>query len=74
MRLTQNWFDREIPLGVPDENARIKIVTVLTRSLKLEGVFDLVKISMSTPGFVVADLKALVDKAGNIAVLLLELI
>ncbi|PWA67883.1 cell division cycle 48C [Artemisia annua] len=60
-------FDREIALGVPDENARIKILTVLTRSLKLEGAFDLVKISRSTPGFVGADLKALVDKAGNIA-------
>ena len=35
--------------------------------MKLEGAFDLVKISRSTPGFVGADLKALVDEAGNIA-------
>ncbi|KAL9997095.1 putative AAA+ ATPase domain, ATPase, AAA-type, core, NVL2, nucleolin binding protein [Helianthus debilis subsp. tardiflorus] len=60
-------FDREISLGVPDENARIKILTVLTRSLKLEGAFDLVKISRTTPGFVGADLAALVNKAGNLA-------
>ncbi|KAF5756764.1 putative AAA+ ATPase domain, ATPase, AAA-type, core, NVL2, nucleolin binding protein [Helianthus annuus] len=60
-------FDREISLGVPDENARIKILTVLTRSLKLEGAFDLVKISRATPGFVGADLAALVNKAGNLA-------
>ncbi|KAK9065388.1 hypothetical protein SSX86_016771 [Deinandra increscens subsp. villosa] len=60
-------FDREITLGVPDENARIKILTVLTRNLKLEGAFDLVKISRSTPGFVGADLAALVNKAGNLA-------
>ena len=60
-------FDREIALGVPNESARIKILTVLTQSLKLEGAFDLVKISKSTPGFVGADLKALVNKAGNLA-------
>ncbi|XP_076907555.1 cell division control protein 48 homolog C-like [Bidens hawaiensis] len=60
-------FDREISLGVPDENARIKILSVLTRNLKLEGAFDLVKISRSTPGFVGADLAALVNKAGNLA-------
>ncbi|KAI7752645.1 hypothetical protein M8C21_017732 [Ambrosia artemisiifolia] len=60
-------FDREISLGVPDENARIKILTVLTRNLKLEGAFDLVKISRATPGFVGADLAALVNKAGNLA-------
>lgn len=60
-------FDREISLGVPDENARIQILSVLTQNLKLEGDFDLVKISRSTPGFVGADLAALVNKAGNLA-------
>ncbi|KAM2855105.1 hypothetical protein FF1_025466 [Malus domestica] len=60
-------FDREIVLGVPDENARVKILSVLTRNLKLEGSFDLLKIARSTPGFVGADLKALADRAGNIA-------
>nr|GEX23831.1 cell division control protein 48 homolog C [Tanacetum cinerariifolium] len=60
-------FDREIALGVPDENARIKILIVLTRNLKLEGAFDLMKIARSTPGFVGADLAALVNKAGNLA-------
>lgn len=60
-------FDREITLGVPDESARIKILSVLTRNLKLEGAFDFVKISRSTPGFVGADLAALVNKAGNLA-------
>ncbi|GJS98261.1 cell division cycle 48C [Tanacetum coccineum] len=60
-------FDHEIALGVPNENARIKILTVLTRNLKLEGAFDLVKTTRSTPCFVEADLKALVKKAGNLA-------
>ncbi|XP_071706182.1 cell division control protein 48 homolog C-like [Rutidosis leptorrhynchoides] len=60
-------FDREISLGVPDEKARIKILSVLTQSLKLEGAVDLLKISRLTPGFVGADLAALVNKAGNLA-------
>ncbi|KAH0983348.1 hypothetical protein GBA52_010525 [Prunus armeniaca] len=60
-------FDREIVLGVPDENARIQILSVLTRNLRLEGSFDLLKIARSTPGFVGADLAALADRAGNIA-------
>ncbi|CAB4273312.1 unnamed protein product [Prunus armeniaca] len=53
--------------GVPDENARIQILSVLTRNLRLEGSFDLLKIARSTPGFVGADLAALADRAGNIA-------
>lgn len=60
-------FDREISLGVPDENARKQILKMLTQNLRLEGQFDLFKIARATPGFVGADLKALVDKAGNLA-------
>lgn len=60
-------FDREIVLGVPDESARAEILSVLTHSLRLEGTFDLDKIARCTPGFVGADLAALVNKAGNLA-------
>ncbi|KAG5541269.1 hypothetical protein RHGRI_021195 [Rhododendron griersonianum] len=60
-------FDREIVLGVPDENARVEILSVLTRDLRVEGAFDLVKLARSTPGFVGADLTALANKAGNLA-------
>uniref|UniRef100_A0A0E0DVN0 AAA+ ATPase domain-containing protein n=1 Tax=Oryza meridionalis TaxID=40149 RepID=A0A0E0DVN0_9ORYZ len=60
-------FDREISLGVPDEYARKKILMMLTRNLRLEGQLDLLKIARATSSFVGADLKALVDKAGNLA-------
>lgn len=60
-------FDREIVLGVPDENARAEILTVLTSNLRLEGSFDLLKIARATAGFVGADLTALANKAGNLA-------
>ncbi|VAH84223.1 unnamed protein product [Triticum turgidum subsp. durum] len=62
-------FDREIYLGVPDENARKQILERLTQKLRLppEGQFDLLKIAKATAGFVGADLKALVDTAGSVA-------
>ncbi|KAI3879334.1 hypothetical protein MKX03_031803 [Papaver bracteatum] len=62
-------FDREICLGVPDENARAEILSVLTRNLKLsmDCDFDLSNIAKATRGFVGADLSALVTEAGNIA-------
>ncbi|CAL0302755.1 unnamed protein product [Lupinus luteus] len=60
-------FDREIAVGIPDESAREEILSVLTRNLKLDGSFDLQKIARSTPGFVGADLAALANKAGNLA-------
>lgn len=60
-------FDREIRLGVPDENARVEILLVLTKKCTLEGTVDLLQVARSTPGYVGADLEALVDKAGNLA-------
>ncbi|XP_038882465.1 cell division control protein 48 homolog C [Benincasa hispida] len=60
-------FDREIVLGIPDENSRAEILSVLTSNLRLEGSFDLLKIARATPGFVGADLTALANKAGNLA-------
>ncbi|XP_030507431.2 cell division control protein 48 homolog C [Cannabis sativa] len=60
-------FDREIALGVPDENARAEILSVLAKDLRVEGSLDLFKIARATPGFVGADLYALANKAGNLA-------
>ncbi|KAH0455980.1 hypothetical protein IEQ34_013887 [Dendrobium chrysotoxum] len=59
-------FDREIALGVPDENARAEILSVLTRNLRIEGTFYCFRIARFTPGFVGADLVALVSKARNL--------
>ncbi|PHT85104.1 hypothetical protein T459_13547 [Capsicum annuum] len=60
-------FDREIALGIPDENARAQILSVLTRNLRVEDAFDVMKIASSTPGFVGADLATLTNKEGNLA-------
>ncbi|PON60042.1 Spastin [Parasponia andersonii] len=61
--LRRRWrLDYEIELDVPNENARLEILSVLARTKRLEGgCVDLLKIAMSTPGFVAADLEALVD-------------
>ncbi|CAA2968944.1 cell division control 48 homolog C [Olea europaea subsp. europaea] len=60
-------FDQEIYIGVPNESARVDILSVLTRNLKVEGALDLLKIAKSTTGFVGADLVALTKNAGNLA-------
>ncbi|GLT55646.1 hypothetical protein SLA2020_287490 [Shorea laevis] len=60
-------FDKEIFVGLPDENSRVEILSVLTRNLQLEGSFDLLKIARATPGFVGTDLSALIDKARDFA-------
>ncbi|ORX59716.1 AAA-domain-containing protein [Hesseltinella vesiculosa] len=61
-------FDREISMGVPDEKAREKILTVLSNNLRLDGSFDFAALAKATPGYVGADLQALITTAGVIAV------
>ncbi|KAG0170571.1 hypothetical protein DFQ28_001880 [Apophysomyces sp. BC1034] len=61
-------FDREISMGVPDEKAREKILSVLSSKLRLEGSFDFAELAKATPGYVGADLQALITTAGVIAV------
>ncbi|KAH0456764.1 hypothetical protein IEQ34_014673 [Dendrobium chrysotoxum] len=59
-------FDREIALGVSDENVRAEILLVLTGNLRIEDKFDRFKIARFTLNFVGVDLAALVSKAGNL--------
>lgn len=43
-------FDRELSLQVPDEKARINILKIHTRPMKLEASFDYLAIARKTPG------------------------
>ncbi|EIE24941.1 AAA-domain-containing protein [Coccomyxa subellipsoidea C-169] len=61
-------FDREIALGIPSQEARAKILQVLARRLRLDGDFDFAQVAVKTPGFVGADLTALIKEAAAIAV------
>ncbi|KAJ3867322.1 P-loop containing nucleoside triphosphate hydrolase protein [Lentinula novae-zelandiae] len=61
-------FDHEISMGVPDDEAREKILRVLSSKLRLEGNFDFTALSKATPGYVGADLSSLTAAAGINAV------
>mmetsp|Transcript_16049 Transcript_16049/g.33577 ORF Transcript_16049/g.33577 Transcript_16049/m.33577 type:complete len:819 (+) Transcript_16049:338-2794(+) len=56
-------FDREIDLGVPDENGRLEILMIHSRNMKLDESVDLESIARETHGFVGADLAELCTEA-----------
>jgi ATP-dependent 26S proteasome regulatory subunit len=56
-------FDQEIPIGIPDDKQRKKILEILCKKIKLSTDIDIDKIVMNTPGYVGADLNALIDEA-----------
>ena len=61
-------FDREIVIGVPDENGRREILGIHTRGMPLAEGVDLPALARQTYGFVGADLAALVREAAMDAV------
>jgi transitional endoplasmic reticulum ATPase len=56
-------FDREIEIGVPNEEGRMKILEVHTRNMPLDDSVDLKKFAKITHGFVGADLASLAKEA-----------
>jgi transitional endoplasmic reticulum ATPase len=56
-------FDREIEIGIPDDEGRYEILNIHTRGMPLEEKIDLKAISKITHGFVGADLEALSKEA-----------
>ena len=56
-------FDREIDIGVPDENGRLEIFRIHTRNMKLDDDVDPEFIAKQTHGFVGADIAALCTEA-----------
>lgn len=61
-------FDRELALGIPNEQARRSILKVLSSKLRLDGDFDFATLAKKTPGYVGADLEALTKEAAALAV------
>ncbi|XP_043251788.1 nuclear valosin-containing protein-like [Colletes gigas] len=61
-------FDHEVCLGIPDRDARTNILTVHTEKVALAPNVSLSTISSLTPGFVGADLVALIREAAMAAV------
>lgn len=56
-------FDREIEIGIPDDEGRLEILNIHTRGMPLDKKVDLKKISKTTHGFVGADLEVLCKEA-----------
>jgi ribosome biogenesis ATPase len=61
-------FDKEILLGVPDEEARQHIIQTMTQGMRLSGDFDYKVLARKTPGFVGADVRSLTKEAAVIAI------
>ncbi|EGR28943.1 vesicular transport protein cdc48, putative [Ichthyophthirius multifiliis] len=61
-------FDCEIILPIPDENARIDILQKITEFIPLGKEVQIENIAKDTPGYVPADLQALIQKSGVFAV------
>jgi len=60
-------FDREIEIGVPNTQARLEILRIHTRAMPLAPEVDLEEIAEHSHGFVGADLEALTQEVGMIA-------
>jgi len=56
-------FDREIEIGIPDDEGRLQILNIHTRGMPIDKKVDLKKISKTTHGFVGADLEVLCKEA-----------
>ncbi len=60
-------FDRKVYLGLPDVEARYKILKIHTRNKPLAEDVDLMRIAKITPGFSGADLANLTNEAALLA-------
>ena len=56
-------FDREIEIGIPDNEGRFDILSIHTRGMPIDEKVDLKQISKTTHGFVGADLEVLSKEA-----------
>jgi ribosome biogenesis ATPase len=61
-------FDKETLMGVPDEDARKRILETMTKIMRLSGDFDYLVLARQTPGFVGADVRSLAKEAAVIAI------
>merc|ERR1711939_233226 len=52
-------FDRELDIGVPDDNGRLEILRIHTKNMKLGDDVDLEQIASETHGYVGSDIASL---------------
>jgi len=56
-------FDRELDIGVPDDEGRLEVLKIKTRNMKLSPDIDLALVAKDTHGFVGADIAQLCMEA-----------
>ncbi|CAD7973176.1 unnamed protein product, partial [Amoebophrya sp. A25] len=56
-------FDREIAMGIPNLASREKMLSIITREMRLANEVSLRELARNTPGYVAADLVALTQEA-----------
>merc|ERR1712156_1319079 len=56
-------FDRELDIGVPDDNGRLEILRIHTKNMKLADDLNLEQVAKETHGHVGADLAAICSEA-----------
>merc|ERR1712060_720255 len=56
-------FDREVDIGVPDENGRLEVLRIHTKNMKLNDDVDLESLAKETHGYVGADIAQLCTEA-----------
>ncbi|XP_026688755.1 nuclear valosin-containing protein-like, partial [Diaphorina citri] len=61
-------FEREVCLGIPDRESRLEILKVITKNRKLAPEISLQVLAERTPGYVGADLKALMRESALSAI------
>lgn len=61
-------LEQEIALGIPTLKARRDILRIMCRGLNIDQNVDLNVIATLTPGFVGADLQALINKSSTVAI------
>ena len=61
-------FERELTIGVPNEEDRIDIMKILTSKMRLRETFIYEEMVKLTPGYVGADIQTLCKEASTIAV------
>ncbi len=61
-------FDREVAIGIPSREGRLRILQIHSRGMPLAPDVDLERLADVTHGFVGADLEALCKEAGMLAV------
>ena len=61
-------FEKELALGVPNEEARVEILQILTKKMRMRPDLDIREIVKMTPGYVGADISTLCKEASIQAV------